>query len=522
MKGGTVMSFSPKQGSAITNTRLYVPNSVATLSGMCAACSADCIGTCEIGQSAIRGDEAIYPDKTDVNQFGSEKNYPLDYSHLNINGRVFGLEQLTPEKMSFRNVDIETCYGLKNKVKMRAPLILPALAKLNWKDYFTGAAISGIPAVIGEDAVHKDNRLVIRSKRVIESPLLREMTKCYRDYAQGYGDIILQANYDDEEIGVLEYAIQSLGIKSVELKLGQGAKGIQGISYIKSKEDAIKFHQLGYLIYPNPLKEGALDAFNNGEFHSFERVGKLPRWREGDLVKRTDQLRMLGAERVNLKVGPFDPRDLINILILAAEARVDLITFDGAGGGSGNSPTKMMNEWGVPTLYLESILYMALQKMKEKKISLPQIAIAGGFSMEDQIFKGLALGAPFVQFVGIGRAAMAAAMVGSKVGDMISKGELHKNYQVWGNDIESVFREYGTLKKQYGDDAKSISTGAIGVYSYINRVSTGLKQFMALNRKYSLEAVDRHDIYPLTPIAAEVTGLKTYIESAREYLDRMW
>ena len=42
------------------------------------------------------------------------------------------------------------------------------------------------------------------------------------------------------------------------------------------------------------------------------------------------------------------------------------------------------------------------------------------------------------------------------------------------------------------------------------RSSAGLKQLMALNRKFSLEYIERNDIIPLTELAAKVTGLETY------------
>ena len=37
---------------------------------------------------------------------------------------------------------------------------------------------------------------------------------------------------------------------------------------------------------------------------------------------------------------------------VAFEAKVDYITFDGAGGGTGMSPVPMMNEMCTPTVYL--------------------------------------------------------------------------------------------------------------------------------------------------------------------------
>ncbi len=63
------MNFSPSLSSTITNTKMRTPGNVSPFSGMCSTCTADCVGTCEIGNSAIRGTEALYPvgaDKTSL------------------------------------------------------------------------------------------------------------------------------------------------------------------------------------------------------------------------------------------------------------------------------------------------------------------------------------------------------------------------------------------------------------------------------------------------------------------------
>lgn len=140
------------------------------------------------------------------------------------------------------------------------------------------------------------------------------------------------------------------------------------------------------------------------------------------------------------------------------------------------------------------------------------MAIAGGFVMEDDIYKGLALGAPYVDFIGIGRGAMAAAMAGEKIGNLIKDGKVPRQYEKFGSTIKEIFGDIGQLKEIYGEEAVNISPGAIGLYSYINRVSAGVQQFMALNRKFALKHIERSDIFPLTNIGAEVTGLKTYNE----------
>jgi len=168
-----------------------------------------------------------------------------------------------------------------------------------------------------------------------------------------------------------------------------------------------------------------------------------------------------------------------------------------------------MNEWGIPTVYLESILHDILKRMDMRGYKLPQVVIAGGFATEDQIFKGLSLGAPYINFVAIGRASMAAAMAGKKMDELIKEGTIPKDYQRFGTSKEEIFSDIRELKLYY-ENASDISGGAIGVYSYINRISAGLKQLMALNRKFKLKFIDRSDIVPLTDIASQITGLETY------------
>jgi len=508
------MRFSPPLGSPITNTHMRNPGHLTDVSGMCAVCTADCVGPCEIGLSAVRGAEAILPFSADINQFASEKRYPLDFSHFNINGRVFGAIGLPadPYAASFPNADISSAFGLSHAVRIKAPFILPAMAKLAWKEYFAGAALSGVPVVIGEDVVAKDKGLVVNGHRVVEAPLIGEMVSTFRRYQHGFGDIVLQANFDDEYHGVLDYAIDRLGVKSVELKFGQAAKGIQGMGQVPKIQDALRFKALGYIVLPDPEEPSVVEAYTRGVGPVFEKIGKLPMWSPEALVRRVAELRRLGAERICFKTGPFDPRDIATILETASEAGVDLVTLDGAGGGSGHSPAKMMNEWGMPTVTLEAIVYRILNGLEKARKPLPPVAMAGGFATEDQIYKGLALGAPYVRMIAIGRAAMAAASVGRQVGEALRNGSVPKEYARFGSSVDDVFADFRLLKAEYGDETSSIPTGAIGLYSYLNRVCVGLKQFMALNRKFALRYIAREDIVPLTEIAAKATGLSTYDE----------
>jgi len=55
------MSLSKVNSSAATLTKNRTEGSVVPASGMCVTCVDGCIGMCEIGKSAFRGHEVIYP-----------------------------------------------------------------------------------------------------------------------------------------------------------------------------------------------------------------------------------------------------------------------------------------------------------------------------------------------------------------------------------------------------------------------------------------------------------------------------
>ena len=142
------MSYSPKLSSGFTFAKNR-STFISPQSGMCSFCTQDCKGTCEIAQAAVLGAQTVYPTTTGTNQIASEKNYPIDFSHFNINGRVFGAmgTKETQDEATIFNVNLERTYGTINPVKMAMPVILPALIKLNWQDYFSGAAMAGVTCV---------------------------------------------------------------------------------------------------------------------------------------------------------------------------------------------------------------------------------------------------------------------------------------------------------------------------------------------------------------------------------------
>ncbi|WP_169716894.1 glutamate synthase-related protein [Sporomusa acidovorans] len=296
-------------------------------------------------------------------------------------------------------------------IKLKAPIILPAMAKLDWEDYYSGAAMAGTIAVIGESAIKSDTELMHDGNgKVSNAPLLSRMVQCFRKFDIGYGDIVLQANADDIALGTPEYALKHCNVKTLEIKFRQAAKGIQHVASVGSYEEAVWLRQNGYLVEPDPLDERVKKQYFEDAGFYFTQYGRLPMWNEEILSEKIHGYRSMGAENIFFKMAGYRVEDIRRVLSIASENHVALVTFDGAGGGTGHNPCKMMNEWSYPTIELEKIVFEAMRELNKKGKWPPAIAMAGGIATEDVICKVLTLGAPYVKLTAIGRGAVAAAM----------------------------------------------------------------------------------------------------------------
>jgi glutamate synthase domain-containing protein 2 len=202
----------------------------------------------------------------------------------------------------------------------------------------------------------------------------------------------------------------------------------------------------------------------------------------------------------------------------SSEAKIDLLTIDGAQGGTGMSPWRMMSEWGVPGLYLHSMAYELCLRLAQKGRWVPDIALAGGFSAEDHVFKALALCAPYAKAVCMGRALMIPGMVGKNIGKWLAgeDGGLPKTVSQFGTTKEEIFVCYEELKAKYGSEVDTFPLGAVGVYSACEKIRVGLQQLMAGARKWRVNLMNRKDLAALTEEAARVTGLPYIMEAYRQ------
>ncbi|MCS7120322.1 MAG: glutamate synthase-related protein [Nitrososphaerota archaeon] len=514
-----------------TNTRV---RDVSCTSGMCPLCIRDCPFLCEIALSTFRGREALYPEPVQYgfSTSGALKDFGLDWSHFNIQSSLFEVQgvEADPDVAFFENVKTDTVIG---GVPLKIPIIIGAfgsteVARLNWDGLAIGAAISGVGITIGENVCGMDPDAVITQGKVTYSKELKRRVDAFRKFWDGkHGDVAVQTNVEDQRLGVDVYALSKLEVNIIERKWGQGAKAIGGEVRINNLERAITLKKRGYLVIPDPEDPNVQAAFKEGVFRSFERHSRVGIPNAKDFVEDIENLRSHGAKHVFLKTGAYRPSAVAYTLKIASEAKIDAVTFDGAGGGTGMSPVPMMDEMSIPTVYLEAWVLKCAQILKKKGMYVPDIIMAGGFINETQIFKAIAMSnfgdGPLVKGVLMARSPLTAVMKSSYFIELANKGQLPKSFiENFGNRPEVFFAAAPELRAKYGERFKEIPWEAVGLYSYLSeRVKVGLMQLMAGARKWRLDLLDRKDLMALSERAAKVTGIPLAEEAEEEAVLRI-
>lgn len=511
-------------GRSTTGTKTRLKD-VSPTSGLCPICVRECPTLCEVGKSAIRGREVLYPrgELFGVSTAASNKDYVLDWSHFQILSTVRGAKgiEADPDEAIFENVDISTSVG---GVPLKIPVFTAALgstevAKSNWEGLAEGAAISGSMQIIGENVCGMDENSTIQNGKVKRSEDMEFRVESFRRFWDGEnGDIAVQTNVEDQRLGVDIYAISDLGVNIIERKWGQGAKAIGGEVRIRDLEKAKRLKERGYIVLPDPEDEVSQKAFKEGRFESFERHSRVGMPDRKSFVEDVEWLRDQGAEKVFLKTGAYRPADVAFTMKACSEAEIDLVTFDGAGGGTGMSPVPMMQECSTPTVYLETQVLRAIEILKGENNHIPDIAMAGGFTNETQILKSIAMSnlgdGPHVKSIAMARAPITSVMKADYFTELAEEGSLPASFErSYGSDPNQFFIATTELSENLGSDFDDLSPGAMGLYSYyMDRIGTGLKQLMAGSRKFDLELLSKDDLASLTRIGSRITGIPTIDE----------
>jgi hypothetical protein len=525
-------------------------------SGLCTLCRADCKGRCETWMSSLYGRKMLYP--RDYSQItagsGNTTHMGVCYNNLRVQGYVFGAKGLRngltndPDDCVFPNVTTETRFGAHVETKCAVPIMTGALgstfiAAKYWDGFAAGSALCGFPIVIGENVVGIDRDAVIEKGTIKKAPELDRRIDMFLRYHNGYGAIIVQMNVEDTRNGVAKYVIDKYGDKAIiELKWGQGAKDIGGEIQVTSLDYAIFLKKRGYVVDPDPEKPEVQEAFKHGSIRSIARHSRLGYTNlssieqvEKDFRDEVEFLRKIGYKRISLKTGSYGMRELAMAIKLASETQLDLLTVDGSGGGTGMSPWNMMESWGVPSILLHSKAVEYADRLAAKGKRVVDMAFAGGLAREDHIFKALALGAPFVKLVCMGRALMIPGFLGSNIQGVLEPAtrakvcgnwdELPPFFAEMGKKPEDIFAGYYDVQKKVGkDEMKNVPYGAIALWTLTDKLRAGLQQMLAGARKFAVTEISRGDIYSANRETERETRIPyitdVFDESAKAIIDK--
>ncbi len=517
-------------------------------SGLCTLCRSDCKGKCEAWMSSMYGREMLYPRDYGLVTAGAVNttHIGVKYDSLRIQGYNYGAYGVAPglshtaDDCVFPNVDISTEFGVTEKVKSRVPLMTGALgstlvAQKYWDSFAVGAALVGFPIVIGENVVGVDRDSVIENGRVTKAPELDRRIDTYLRYFDGHGAIIVQMNVEDTRNGVAEYIAEKYGDKVImELKWGQGAKDIGGEIQVTDLDYAVFLKERGYVVDPDPTRPEVQEAFKHHAIKSFARHSRLgytelnsPDEVREVFEKAVDHLRSLGYKRITLKTGSYGMEGLAMALRFATDMNLDLLTIDGSAGGTGMSPWNMMEYWGVPSLVLHAKAREYASILEKQGQRVVDLSFAGGLAREDHIFKALAVGAPYVKTVCMGRALMIPGFLGSNIEGVIRPDRKAAVNGLWdklplsvaehGSYPEEIFASYYDVQDRVGAaEMNSIPYGAIALWTFVDKLGAGLQQLMAGARRFSIPEISRVDLFSGNRETETETGIPFLTEAGNE------
>ena len=216
----------------------------------------------------------------------------------------------------------------------------------------------------------------------------------YRKFNDGYGEILVQMNVEDTRLGTAEYVASRHNLDTIR----SSGDRVPSLSAVRSRSVRLRVQsrlkKCGFIVLPDPTLKENQAAYKAGAIREFERHSRLGFITREGFMDEIDRLRDIGFKRVTLKTGAYSMVELAMALRFSSDAKIDLLTIDGAPGGTGMSPWPMMNEWGIPTFYLQSLAYDFCRKLEQQGHRVPDLAMAGGFSDEPGGIQGTCNGQP--------------------------------------------------------------------------------------------------------------------------------
>jgi hypothetical protein len=113
-------------------------------------------------------------------------------------------------------------------------------------------------------------------------------------------------------------------------------------------------------------------------------------------------------------------------------------------------------------------------------------------------------------------------MVGKTIGRTIDAGQIPVYVERFGRTRDEIFVTAHSLREELGaKEFEKVPAGALGLYTYYERLAQGLRQLMAGSRKFSPEYLSRDDLAALTREAADVTGLPYVMDVDKAQIDEI-
>jgi hypothetical protein len=99
----------------------------------------------------------------------------------------------------------------------------------------------------------------------------------------------------------------------------------------------------------------------------------------------------------------------------------------------------------------------------------------------------------------------------------MSKNDLPKTVSQYGSSVEEIFVCYEAVKDLVGaGEIKEIPLGAIGIYSYADKIRVGLQQLMAGARCFNVASISRKELMSLTEECTRVTKIPYVMDAYRQ------
>jgi glutamate synthase domain-containing protein 2 len=131
------------------------------------------------------------------------------------------------------------------------------------------------------------------------------------------------------------------------------------------------------------------------------------------------------------------------------------------------------------------------------------------------------MGSPYFKAVCMGRALMIPGMVGKNIGKWLKEGNLPSTVSKYGNKVEEIFVCYEELRHKFGSEIRDIPLGAVGIYTFCQKMKTGLQQLMAGSRNFRLSTISRRDVMALTEEASKISGIPYVMDAYREDVEKI-